>query len=87
MRKDDSYPRRPDPIISLPPKPAGAAIPTDEKIIAAEAERDQAVKLARVVYDWVGGAEGAGDGDTWEGFYLSLDLISPDPELEALSVE
>lgn len=37
--------------------------------------------MAAEVVTWVGDEE---DGDSWEGFYLSLDLITPDPDYEEL---
>lgn len=105
FRADDSYPRRPDPVLAIPPGMAAA----DEQ--GVETEVGRAVRLAQSVVRWVadgggprdqsagpngdgggdghghghGHGDGVGDGDTWEGFYLSLDLLSgsdPDAEMQ-----
>lgn len=78
LRADDSYPRRPYPIITIPDAGQTEVSVGDD---AAEAEVARAVKAAAEVLRWVSGPEGlGGDGDTWEGFYISLDLVTVDSD-------
>jgi len=62
----DDFPRRPD--------PAGA---NDSTALEDEGEGGQHARLARAVAEW---ADENPDDDTWEGFYLSIDLIEELPE-------
>jgi COMPASS component SWD1 len=86
LRGDDSYPRRPQPIIALQSRTGAQeqgsdAGDTEGQVL--ESEEGRAVRFAAEVYKWAIGPEGDGaDGDTWEGCYISLDLISLDPDPE-----
>ncbi|WWD20760.1 hypothetical protein CI109_105237 [Kwoniella shandongensis] len=73
--QEDSYPRRPQPILSLPPnlQSTGTGIGTGDN--ANEQDRVELEKYVRslsAVKDW---ADREDDEDGWEGFYLSLDLL------------
>ncbi|WVR08664.1 hypothetical protein IAU60_005722 [Kwoniella sp. DSM 27419] len=62
--QDDSYPRHPQPIITLP-----AQLASSEE---SRAEGEKYVQALKEVRDW---ADRQGDDDTWDAFYLSLDLL------------
>ena len=62
------YPRRPDPSIEIPPNLG------DEETAVVE----KSIKAMEAVTQWVD--SGSGDGDTWEGFFISVDMLSRDEE-------
>ncbi|ORY31243.1 WD40-repeat-containing domain protein [Naematelia encephala] len=77
---DNSFPRRPEPIVSLfqgtiqsngsiGGDGGGGGIGEQEDTLEAKA-----VRAAQEVKDW---AEREPDDDTWDRFYLSLDLLAP----------
>jgi len=61
----ESFPRRPQPMLQLPHTPA-----MDDEM--EESEDARAVRASIEVIKW---ADEEPDADTWEGFYLSLDLL------------
>ena len=61
---DDSVPRRPQPIITVPASLAQAD--------SEDTDEGRAVRMAQDVLKWV---DEEPDDDTWEGFFLSLDLL------------
>lgn len=56
------YPRRPDPLFTLPPN-------------LAEEEREVVEKTVNGMTEVLRWAEGS-DGDEWEGFFLSVDMLT-----------
>ncbi len=66
--QEDSYPRRPNPLVSLPP-----GLSEKEETGEKSAATKHVAKI-RAVLNWAN--EGTDDdGDSWEGFYMSLDLL------------
>jgi COMPASS component SWD1 len=66
LTSDDSFPRKPDPRRYLPP------VPTDPEAILTEEQ-----KAAVVVMEAARWADVDPDGDTWDGMFLSVDLLEP----------
>lgn len=64
------YPHRPDPLLSIPPNLA------DEEREVVE----KAVKAMTDVANWVQDREG--DGDTWEAFFISVDMLAQLDEVD-----
>ena len=67
FRPDDSYPRRPDPIDNVPMPPG--------QTFSGELDDNEELRIARAAADARGWADAEGDDDTWEGFFMSLDLL------------
>ena len=63
LTPDDSFPRRPEPYI-----------PSVLAASAAEGEESEEAKAVRLVVEARNWADMEGDDDTWEGFFISLDL-------------
>lgn len=62
------FPHRPEPVTSLPPN-----LGEDEKEVV-----DKSVQAMKAVSHWIDGA--ADDGDTWEGFFISVDMLDKGEE-------
>lgn len=62
------YPRRPEPAL-------GAAAAADELDVGREDEEDEASRATRLVRAAAAWADEQPDVDTWDAFYLSIDLV------------
>ena len=72
LSPSDDYPRRPQPLLTLPTGLTPEAGSSDTP--GVESEEVRAIRAAQTVKDW---ADRDPDDDAWEGFYLSLDLLEP----------
>lgn len=65
LSPQDEFPRRPEPALGA----GGAITPVDGE---EEDEAQQAARLVLAARDW---ADAMPDGDDWEEFFISIDLL------------
>lgn len=69
--------------MSIPPNLSIAAPLQPHGEQETETYEERVVRLAADTHKWAIGEEGvAGDGDSWEGFYISLDLLTVGPKVD-----
>ncbi|RXK41961.1 hypothetical protein M231_00682 [Tremella mesenterica] len=78
LSPSDDYPRRPENIPTS--RSPSRAVKTEQMEDEGEEERE-AIRLAQAVKEW---ADNDPDDDTWEGFHMSLDLLT-ETEITVLS--
>lgn len=70
LTPDDSFPRHPAPYIP----PIGSIQQTGVVGSVEAGEESEEVRSTKLIENAMKWADGDGDDDTWEGFFISLDL-------------